>query len=321
MTGKRLKRTAKFIYELLFEFIEDDCMSLSGAIAYYTIFAMAPLMVITVLIAATTLDSLGLIDQTGEVSEQIVGQVRSIVGDDPANQLTAMIEGAKRPDGKSLGTYFSLAFLVFAATAIFAQIQASLNRIWGVTPDPNRGGIVMFLQKRLLSFGLVLVVAFLMLVSLILSILLQSLGDWVNYMMGFQLDSWIPVLVQTGLNYFVITLLFALMLKYLPDARLRWRDVAVGAMLTSVLFGIGRYLIGLYFSATSIADGFGAARSFVLLVMWVYYSSLIFLFGAEFTQIYMRYRGRPIVPMRGAIAIIKKPQPVAYHPPEVDDDN
>ena len=310
------QRISRFFSELINDFLEDDCMSQAGAVAYYTTFALAPLLVIAISIAAFTLRQMGLVDDTGQVQEQIVEQIQSTIGTKPAEQVAQMVTHVNRRDRGSLMTVISVLVLVFSATAIFAQIQLALNRVWGVVPDPRKGGVKMFLKKRLLSFGLVVTVAFLLLVSLILSIMLEAFGGWVSRAIGIDVESWMPFVIQTVLNFVVITLVFALMLKYLPDARLKWRDVWMGAVITTLLFGVGRLLIGLYVTRFDVASGFGAAGSLVLLLTWVYYSSIIFLFGAEFTQVWMRFCGRAIIPQRGAIAIVKKPQPVPCHPPE-----
>ena len=311
------QRVSRFSGELVNDFLEDDCMSQAAAVAYYTTFALAPLLVIAITIAAFTLRRIGLVDDTGDVQEQIVRQIQSTIGTKPAEQVAEMVAQASKPEKSSVMTVLSVFVLVFTATATFAQIQLALNRVWGVVPDPRKGGVKMFIKKRLLSFGLVVTVGFLLLVSLLISILLEAFGGWVTRSIGIDLESWMPFVIQTVLNFVVITLVFALMLKYLPDARLKWRDVWLGAIITTLLFGIGRLLIGTYVARFDVASGFGAAGSLVLLLTWVYYSAIIFLFGAEFTQVWMRFCGRAIIPQRGAIAIVKKPQPVPCHPPEV----
>ena len=293
--------------------MQDDCTAQAGAIAYYTLFSLTPLLVITVLIAAAVLGQLGLVDGTEDVRQRVVQQIGSTIGKQPAEQIAEMISQAGNSGHSRFATFGSLAILAFGATAMFAQIQVAMNTAWGVEPVPHGYGIKMFISKRLLSFGLVITVAFLLLVSMILSVMLQTLGDFITSKLSTQLDSLVPLLIQTVLNYFVITLVFAMMLKILPDAKVRWRDVWVGALITSTLFGMGRFGISIYLSQTHIDSGYGAAGSLVLLLVWIYYSAMIFLVGVEFTQVWTRYHGQPIIPLRGAMAYVKELRRIDHH--------
>ncbi len=307
------RKIVKIIMETFTEFGKDDCMAQSAAIAYYTVFALAPLLVIAISVAAFSVQSTGLDEVTGDVQSQVVDQISSVIGEEPANQVAQMIEEARTPNKSMFFNIMSGFVLAFGATAIFAQIQLAMNKIWGVEPDPNQGGIKLFIKKRLLSFGLVLSVAFLLLVSLVISVILQALGDAINSRLNLQLDSYMPAFIQFSLNFLVIACVFAILLRFLPDAKVQWRDVWVGALITSGLFGIGRFGISIYLSQSSVASGFGAAGSLVLLLIWIYYSTIIFLLGAEFTQVWSRYHGHAILPEEGAVAVVNEVHEVNYH--------
>ncbi len=312
----RKSNLARIATETLNEFSNDDCASSAAAIAYYTMFSLAPLLVITIFVSAFALERAGVSEETVDVESRIVAQIGSVIGERPAAQIGQMIAQANKPTKTILSTSISVCVLIFGATAIFAQLQTAMNRAWGVQPDKNIHGLRIFLRKRLLSFGLVLTVAFLLLVSLLLSVILHSLGNWLNEYFRLHFDSWIPAIIQTSLNFVVIAVVFAMLLKYLPDAQIRWRDVAVGSLLTSGLFGVGRFVISTYLSQSSVASGFGAAGSLVVVLVWIYYTTIIFLLGAEFTQVWTRFHGRQIKPIRGAVAVTRETKEVAFHPPE-----
>ena len=256
--------------------LEDDVPSLSAAIAYYTVFSLPPLLVVIVGVA-------GLIFGAEAVEEAIVDQVQGAVGPGAADEVAAMIEQRAGSLTGGLGAKLAgIAALLFGATGAFAQLQKALNRAWEVE-DAEGGGVVGVVMKRVLSFGMILTIAFLLLASLALSAALTALGDAAGEAVG-GLPPGLMQALNLALSLGVITVLFAFMFKVLPDAEIAWRDVWVGAFVTAVLFTVGKSLIGLYLGTADPGSAFGAAGSLALILVWIYYSALIVLVGAEFTQ-------------------------------------
>ena len=266
--------------ETINEVVDDDVMSLAAAVSYYTVFSLPPLLVILLAIA-------GSIYGADAVQEALFGQVSSTAGPDAAAAVRDMIANASTMGDSPWSKVAGIAALVFGASGAFAQLQASLNRAWEVEGKEGRTGIMGILIKRVLSFGMVLTIAFLLLVSLVTSTVISAVG-------GMILGDSLPVLLELAnfvASFSISTLLFGALFVVLPDTRVAWRDVWVGAVFTSVLFGIGKTLIGLYVGRAEPGSAFGAAGSLALVLVWVYYSALIVLVGAEFTQVYARSRG------------------------------
>ncbi len=263
----------------------------SAALAFYTLFSMAPVLMVSVAIA-------GAVFGEEATRAEIQAQVRILAGEESAAVVRQVLDSAARPDLTRLAGLVGAATLLFGATVVFGQLQQALNSVWGVEPRP--GSLVRnFLKKRLLSLGLVVVIGFLLLVSLVLSAGISAFGAYLQRLLAFPavfLDA-----LDFGLFLAVLTVLFALMFRVLPDAVLAWRDVAVGAAVTALLFSIGKELIGLYLGRAGVASAYGVAGSLVLLLLWVYYSSMILLLGAGFTRVWSR-RHRPpgVVPEPGA---------------------
>lgn len=285
----------KIIFRLLKqtfkEWQKDKASRLAAALAYYTVFSLAPLLIIAIAIA-------GAIFGEEAARGEIVGQIQGLVGKQGAEIIETAIENANKPDVSNVASIISIIFLLFGASGVFAQLQEALNTVWEVKPKPQQG-ILNFVRKRFLSFSAVLGIGFLLLVSLIVSALLSTLN---NYMSGFLpgLDLLWQIL-NLAIAFGVITLLFALMYKFLPDVKIAWNDVWVGAIITTILFIIGKFLLGLYIGRGSFGSTYGAAGSLVIILAWVYYSAQILFFGAEFTQVYARKFGSRIVPDEHAI--------------------
>jgi len=273
------------------EWQEDQVPVLAAALAYYTVFSLAPLLIIVIAV-------LGIFFGQGEAQEQLVNQLQSLFGQDVAQTIQTMIEERSQSGGNVAASIVGFLLVIVGATGVFTQLQNALNQIWGVEPDPE-SGIWNLIRVRLLSLGMILVIGFLLLVSLVLSAVLSAFGD--------MLSASLPGgdLLWQGLNFVislgVITLLFALIFKYLPDIKIRWRDLWVGAGVTALLFVIGKSLIGLYLGSSAVASSYGAAGSLVVLLLWVFYSAQIVLFGGEFTQVYAKRRGEGIAPDEHAI--------------------
>jgi len=280
------------------DFIEDDCPTQAAALSYYTIFSLPPLLLVLLLI-------LGALVNPQDIRGQLEVQMGALMGPTATEQIRTILAQLHQPGGKALGTVLSIAGLVLGATGAFGQLQAALNRAWEVAPDP-RAGLKGFLVKRLFSFGMILTVAFLLLVSLILSAALSAFGGALGRMLPDGLSATLLQVVNLGVSFVVITALFATIFKVLPDARVAWRDVWVGGTMTALLFVIGKFLIGFYLGRSNPGQAFGAAGSLAVLFVWVYYSSMILLFGAEFTQAWVERNGNSIAPERGAVRVVEE---------------
>lgn len=276
-------------------FLDDDCATMGAAIAYYTTFSLAPLLLIVISIV-------GLVFGRQAVQHEIQTQIQGLIGPGPASEVGSMVQNAGQHSSTGVvGAALGILALLFGATGAFSQLQTSLNQIWHVKPDPRTGGIRNFLAHRILTFGMILAIAFLLVVSLAVSAALSAFGSFVS---GFLPQGFSgPLLQAIGfvVSLAVITALFAAMLKWLPDVAIRWRDVWIGAFITALLFTIGKFLIGVYLGHSGAASTYGAAGSLVLIVLWIYYSSLIFLAGAEFTAVWAEARSGPVRPKAGAV--------------------
>ncbi|UBF25383.1 YihY/virulence factor BrkB family protein [Kovacikia minuta CCNUW1] len=294
----RLKRIVRLLKETVTEWNEDNVPMFAAALAYYTIFSLAPLLLIAIAIAGFFL---------GEEAArgEIVRQIQDLIGREGAEAIQTMIQNTQKPgSGGILATVAGIVLLFLGASGVFGQLQTALNAIWEVKPKPGRS-IKSFLQSRFLSFAMVLVIGFLLLVSLVLSTVLAAIGTFFNNLLpGF---SMLGGVLNFGISFAVITLLFAALYKFLPDVEIPWKNLWVGAGVTSLLFTIGKALIGLYLGSSSVSSTYGAAGSIVVLLIWVFYSAQILLFGAEFTQVYSKYRGTPIRPSKHATQIVKEP--------------
>lgn len=266
------------------EYSEDKVPRLSAALAYYTIFAIAPLLIIAVAVAGFVFDK-------NQATQQVHSQLTTLMGEQGADAIqTAMVNANHHGSGVT-ATIISIVILLIGATGVFGELQDSLNTIWEVKPKPQ--GFWGILRSRFLSFAMVMGVAFLLLVSLIISTIITAV---VSRMGSGLLAQTVNVVV----SLVVVTLLFAMIFKVLPDAFVRWRDVWIGAVITAVLFTIGKYLIGLYLARGTVASVFGKAGSLVAVLVWIYYSAQILFIGAEFTQVYARATGNRIEPTEQA---------------------
>ena len=263
---------------------DDDAPRLGASLAYYTLFAIAPILVVATAVA-------GMVFGAEAVRGEIVGQLDHLVGREGGRAVQSLLEGASQPREGVLATVLGSIAFVVAATGAFLELQAALNTIWRVKLKPG-AHLKAFLVDRLRSFGLVVAVGFLLMVSLAVTAALAALSGWLA-----RRSPSIPVVwstVNVLASVVVTTALFALLYRFLPDVRLRWRDVMTGAFVTAVLFTIGQQLIGLYLGQSSVASSYGAAGSVMILLLWVYYSCQILLFGAEFTRVYaQRHGARP----------------------------
>jgi membrane protein len=283
-------------------FVKDDCPTQAAALSYYTIFSLPPLLMVILLILGVLLDP-------QDIRGQLETQLGTLMGPSAGEQIRAILTQLHAPgSGGLLPTALSVGALVLGATGAFGQLQAALNKAWEVEPDPSQGGFKAFLLKRVFSFGMILSVAFLLLVSLVVSAALGAFGGTLERFLPDGVSTPLLQVLNLVLSFGVITALFAAIFKVLPDATVAWRDVWVGAAVTALLFVIGKFLIGFYLGRSNPGQAFGAAGSLAVLFVWVYYSSMILLFGAEFTQSWAEHRGSGIVPEPGAVRVRKLKQ-------------
>lgn len=279
--------------ETITEWQADKASRLAAALAYYTVFSLAPLLIIAVATAGTIF---GQEAAKGEIVEQIEG----LVGSDSARVIETAISNANQPDVSNIASIISIIVLLFGASGVFTQLQDSLNTVWNVQPKPGRSmkGIIGLVLKRILSFSLVLGIGFLLVVSLILSAALLALSNYQSSLLPDLNFLW--QIFNFVLSFGIVTLLFALMYKFLPDVKIAWSNVWIGAIITSLLFAIGKFLLGFYLGRGSFGSTYGAAASLVVLLAWVYYSAQILFLGAELTLVYARRHGSKIVPSNHA---------------------
>lgn len=278
------------------EWSEDKVSRLAASMAYYTVFSVAPLLVLTVIIAAQFFD-------TAAVRVSIEEQMRGLLGGPGADVISEIMTNAEGPSGGIVATVASVATLVFGASGVFAQLQDTLNTVWGVQADPNRG-FMGTIKDRFFSFTMVFGVGFLLLVSLLVSTFISFLNE-----MLVGVDPAMEVvarLVNLAVSLAITTGLFAAMFKVIPDVEIEWRDVLIGAFVTAVLFTVGKWLIGMYLGNSATDSTFGAFGSLIALLAWVYYSAQIVFMGAEFTQVYATKYGSKIVPDESAVSLTEK---------------
>lgn len=284
-----------FLKETVGNFLEDECPRMAAAISYYTVFSLPALLVLVVLL-------LGLVMDPGNVEGRIESEIGSIVGPEGAAAIRTMIRNANRPgSGGVLSWILGGGALLFGATGAFRQLQAALNRAWQVEPAPGRGVITGFLLKRAISLGMVVTLAFLLLVSLVLSAVISAAGAEIAAFVPGGLSTVALRTLDTSASILVFTLLFLAIFVILPDADIAWKDATYGALATALLFVGGKFLISLYIGRSDPGSAYGAAGSLAVVLIWVYLSSLLVLLGAEVTQVLARTRGRAIRPESHAV--------------------
>jgi membrane protein len=262
--------------------IDDYAPSMGAALAYYTMFSIAPLLVIVIAVA-------GIMFGNDAAQGHVLAELRAIMGQEGALAVQDLLESASDPEKSSLAALVGIITLLIGATTVFGELQSALDRIWRVKAPPTSEGLWRWLRTRILSLGMILGFGFLLLVSLMMSAALTALGKWWGPLFG----AWEIILESINfiVSFVIITLVFAMFYKSLPRVSIDWRDVWIGATVTALLFTIGKLLIGLYLGRTGVASAFGAAGSLVVLLVWVYYSAQIFLLGAEFTRVYTHRHG------------------------------
>ena len=281
----------------LMGFLDDKGMKLSAALAYYTIFALAPLLLLLISLAGIFLGKDAI---QGKVFEELNG----LIGASAALQIQDMIKAIELSDKSTFALVIGIFTLFIGATSIFGEIQDSINIIWKVKAKPKKGWLKL-LKNRLLSSSLIVSLGFLLIVSLIANGMILAMMDRLSRFLP-DMTVWIANILNTAITFIVITILFGAIFKVLPDVKIKWKDVRTGAIFTACLFLIGRFLIGLYISTTATGSTFGAAGSLIVVLVWIYYIAVILYLGAEFTQVYAEYKGHHIEPADFAVAVIQK---------------
>ncbi|WP_207426217.1 YihY/virulence factor BrkB family protein [Pedobacter sp. SYSU D00535] len=291
----KIKDIPSLLKETYKEWMDDEPFDLSAIVAYYAIFSLPALLIIIITVAGTVFGQ-------EAVQNELSGQIGGIIGADAAKEIQAMIAASYRTDSSTVALVIGVATLLFGATGVFVALQKSLNRVWEVKADPTKSGFKTLLKTRATSFGVILAIGFLLLISLTLTTVLTTLSDWIAARMP-DFFLYIFYIINFLVTFGIITLLFAMLYRFLPDVTIQWRTVWVGAAITALLFVIGKFALAFYFGAAEPASTYGAAGSVILVLLWVSYSCLILFFGAEFTQVYAKRYGHEIEPNENAIRV------------------
>jgi membrane protein len=277
-----VKQIWPLVKQALKAWSDDKAASMGAALSYYTVFSIAPLLLIVISVA-------GLVFGEEAARGAIVTQLQGMLGEQSAQTIESVIEATNKPAKGVIGTIVGILLLLVGATTVFAELQDALDRIWRAPDRKQVSGLWGWLQSRILSFGMILGIGFLLLVSLVVSAMLAAFGDWWGGFMG----GWdtLAQVLNFALSFALVTAMFAVIYKFMPHVKIEWHDVWIGAAVTALLFTIGKHLIGLYIGKSGVTSTFGAAGSLVVLLLWVYYSAQIFLLGAEFTWAYAHSHG------------------------------
>ena len=294
---KFIKKYIHVLKEAGAGFSQDNCAKLSAALSYYTIFAIGPLLVIIISLSA-------IFYGRDAIEGRLYGQIKGLIGSDAALQVQEIIKNSQHSNKSVIGTIIGTVILVIGATGIFTEIQDSINFIWSLRAKPKRG-IIKYFINRLISFSLIVSLGFLLIVSLVVSALLDLISDRLTHYFPHT-TLYIFYVVNIAIIFVIISLLFAIIFKVLPDGKIKWKDAFVGASFTSVLFIIGKAAISYYLGKSNLGATYGTAASVIIILTWVYYTSLILYFGAEFTKSYALEYGGGIVPDETAVFIIKR---------------
>jgi membrane protein len=291
---KVVRTTWDVLKQTVLNFFQDDSFSYASSIAFYTIFSLPAILIISLSIGAT-------VYERDVVQQELINQVGRLIGKESAADVEQILINASLDSTGSFAKIVGIGTLIFSATTVFISLQTSLNKIWGIKPKPARG-IVKYIIDRLLSLAMVFSIGFLLLVSLVIDTTLvfvqttlsKILAGWTLYLVG---------VLNVGISLGLVTLIFAILFKVLPDAKIKWKDVWVGSLVTTAFFTLGKYLIGFYLGNSSVNSAYGAAGSLVIILIWVYYSTVIFLFGAELTSVYAEKLGSDIQPYHNAVKV------------------
>jgi membrane protein len=294
----KIHNFGKMLWQAVNDFLDNNVLRMSAALAYYTVFALAPMLIVIVTIA-------DVFYRRDAIDGSLYYQLNDFIGSDAAAQVQDMLKNAAISKESSWATIIGGISLVVAATGVFTEIQASINYIWHLKTKPKKGqGILKFVINRLISFSMVIGLGFILLVSLMVNTIMDTLFERLMRLFP-DTELNIAYIVNYVVTFGIISCLFAVIFKVLPDARVQWKDVWMGAFSTAVLFMLGKFGISYYLTKSTVASTYGAAGSMVLILVWVYYSSAILYFGAGFTHIYACYKGRAIYPNDYAVYIVQ----------------
>ena len=287
----------RLVTETVFEWHADRAPRLGAALAFYTLFSLAPLLVVIIAIAALGFGR-------DIASAELIQQIEAFIGSEGAQVIQATIANTSRPSSGILATLIGLGTMLFGTTIVFSELQDALNTIWKVMPRPERSMAVGLIWDRFLAFSMVLGMSVLLLLSIFANAMLKAVFPVLGTLLPSQVN-WLQT-VNFGFSLVIVMLLFVMVYKVLPDVEIGWEEVLIGAAVTAVLFMIGKYLIELYLRYSTTALVYGAAGSLVVLLLWIYYSAQIVYFGAEFTKVYAKYRGHRVVPTENAMSMTQE---------------
>lgn len=282
------------------EFVQDNCMRVSAALSYYAIFALPPLLILIVAIC-------GLFFDTSDIEGRVAAEMATVIGADGAERVKAMIHSADMSEKSTLMSIVGVLALLFGASGVVVQLQGALNDVWEVQPDPEAGGVWNFVTKRILSVAMIVGIGFLLLISLVLTTIASMLSESI---LPSGMSTTVTQIASFLTGFLMTTLLFATVFKFLPDVKIPWKETWLGAIFTSTLFTIGKFVIGLYFANSSVGSAYGAASSVILLLVWIYYSGIIVMLGAEFTQAWAKIYGTDIEPSKDAVRVVTSTEKV-----------
>lgn len=291
---KNIATTWIIIKEAYDLFIDNKALRMSAALAYYTVFSIAPMLIVIISLC-------DIFYGKAAIEGNIYGQIQSFVGKDAALQIEQVIRSATTSRDITWASVIGVASLIFAATGVFAEIQDSINQIWRLKAKPKKGWLKLIVN-RVLSFSMVISLGFILLVSLIVNSVLDMVGAQLLKLLP-QVAVYVAYIINLLITFITISLLFAIIFKVLPDARIKWKDVIVGAVTTAILFMLGKFAIGFYLGRSHISSSYGAAGSMIIILLWVYYSAAILYFGAAFTRAYALHKGSNIFPNEYAVWI------------------
>jgi membrane protein len=283
------------VSETFREFIKDECPRLSASLAYYMFFSLPALLVAIVFISSLVLHG-----QEKAIEQGLRSHFEETIGPKGAEQIISILKNASQPKHGRRGLIVGMVMLLVGATGALQELQTALNRAWEVEPDPNQGGVRRFLIKRLISLLFLICIALLLIASVAVSIGLTTFSHWIDAHPSVWLSSRVIGWLHTLVSLVIVTLLFAVVLRFFPDAKVDWSDVWLGAIVTAGLFWLGQWLLGMYLTWSQPTSAYGAAGSLALVLLWMYYSAMIFFLGAEFTHVVATRRGKHAAPVAGA---------------------
>ncbi len=293
----RMKQFGFLLKEAFLHFLNDSGLKLSAALSYYTIFSLPPLLIIIITLS-------GVFFGAEAVTGQLFWQINGLVGNEAALQIQDAIKNVNLSKDNTIATIIGIVVLVIGASGVFAEIQDSLNFIWGLEAKPKRG-FFKFIKNRVMSFSMIGSVGFLLMVGLVVNSLLDILNNRITTYFSVE-TVYLFYAINIITVFLIIALLFTVIFKHLPDGKLKWRDCIIGASFTSLLFMLGKFAIGFYLGSSAMASIYGAAGSVIVILGWVYYSAIILYFGAEFTKVYAWHHGHKIVPYKYSVKIVKQ---------------